>query len=153
MKSEVRFNQGMSFTGLADSGHGVLMDTVATVGGNNSAATPKELVLHALGGCTGMDVVSILRKMRVAPASFAVHIEADMEAEAPKPFKSAHLDYRFEGQGLPLESLQRAVTLSQDKYCSVSHMLRKAFPITWSITVNGETLARGDAFTPATGPA
>jgi putative redox protein len=145
MRSEVRFNQGMSFTGIADSRHGVLMDTKAEVGGSDSAATPKELVLHALGGCTGMDVVSILRKMRVAPDSFTIAVEAEVDPDPPKPFRSANLDYRFEGQGLALESLRRAVTLSQDKYCSVSHMLRKAFPITWSITVNGEVLARGDS--------
>jgi putative redox protein len=145
MKSEVRFIEGMSFAAVADSGHGVLMDTKTDVGGFDSAATPKELVLHALGGCTGMDVVSILRKMRVAPRSFRIVIEAEVEADPPRPFRSAHLDYRFEGEGLALDPLQRAVTLSQDKYCSVSHMLRKAFPITWSITVNGETLARGDS--------
>jgi putative redox protein len=145
VKSEVRFHRGMSFTGVADSGHAVLMDTIAAVGGDNSAATPKELVLHALGGCTGMDVVSILRKMRVTPRSFTIAIEAEVDPEPPKPFQSANLDYRFEGEDLALDSLRRAVTLSQDKYCSVSHMLRKAFPITWSITVNGEVVARGDS--------
>ncbi|HVP38613.1 MAG TPA: OsmC family protein [Candidatus Saccharimonadales bacterium] len=145
MKSEVRFIQGMSFAAVGDTGHGVLMDTKVEVGGGNWAATPKELVLHGLGGCTGMDVVSILRKMRVAFRSFSIVVEAELEADPPKAFRSAHLDYRFEGEGLPLDSLQRAVALSQDKYCAVSHTLRKAFPITWSITVNGQTVARGDS--------
>ncbi len=138
MRSVVRFHHGMSFTGIGDSGHAVPMDTKADVGGHDSAATPKELVLHALGGCTGMDVVSILRKMRVAPRTFSVVVDAELEETPPKAFLSAHLDYRFEGEGLPLESLERAVTLSQDKYCSVSHTLRRAIALTWSITVNGE---------------
>ncbi|MBI5838142.1 MAG: OsmC family protein [Candidatus Eisenbacteria bacterium] len=138
MRCEVRFNHGMSFTGIGETGHGVLMDTKAEAGGSDAAATPKELVLHALGGCTGMDVVSILRKMRVSPASFRVVIEAELQEEAPRAFLAAHLEYQFEGQDLPLESLQRAVELSQDKYCSVSHTLRKGMALSWSITVNGE---------------
>ncbi len=142
MHSIVRWTHAMSFIGVADSGHGTLMDTGPAAGGHNSAATPKELLLHALGGCTGMDVVSILRKMKVDVLAFAVAVQGEIEEKAPRAFTSFHLDYRFEGQDLPLSSLERAVTLSQEKYCSIAATLSKSHPITWSITVNGETVAR-----------
>jgi len=145
METRIRWSHGMTFVATGETGHAVVMDTKKAVGGHESAPSPKELLLFALGGCTGMDVVSILRKMRVETTSFEVHASAETEEPHPKAFKSFHLEYRFEGQNLPLPSLERAVVLSQDKYCSVSHTLRVGHPMTWSIVVNGETVARGDA--------
>lgn len=147
MQTTIRWSHGMSFVATGETGHAVVMDTKAAVGGHDSAPTPKEFLLFSLGGCTGMDVVSILRKMRVTVDTFEVRASAEVLETHPKPFTSFHLDYRFEGRELPLASLERAVVLSQDKYCSVSHTLRIGHPMTWSITVNGETLRRGDSET------
>ncbi len=145
MQAEIRHLQGLTFVATADTGHAVVMDTAPKSGGSDSGTTPKELVLDALGGCTGMDVISILSKMRLQPASFSVVARADVSEEPPRAFSRIDLEYRFEtlpGAPLPLASLERAVSLSQDKYCSVSHMLRKACPIEWKITVDGQEMKR-----------
>jgi putative redox protein len=144
MESTVHWDHGLTFIGRGPGGHEIRMDTSVASGGDDSAGTPKELVLHALGGCTGMDVIMILQKMKLAPTVFAVHVSADLDPEPPRAFRSFHLDYRFEGENLPLHSLERAVVLSQEKYCSVSATLRPSHPISWSITVNGRTLMRKD---------
>jgi putative redox protein len=101
------------------------------------------MLLHSLGGCTGMDVISILHKMKLEPRSFQVVAEGEVEPEHPHAFQAFHLDYRFEGEGLPLPSLERAVTLSQEKYCSVSATLRCCHRISWSITLNGARVKSG----------
>src|SRR5262249_46194379 len=137
-----RWARGMTFIATGETGHATLMDASRAGGGDDSAGTPKEMLLHALGACTGMDVVLILRKQRLEPRRFEVEVQGDLEEAHPKACRAFHLDYRFEGEALPLQFLERAVALSQERYCSVSHTLRHAGPIGWSITVNGETLLR-----------
>jgi putative redox protein len=117
------------------SGHHVVMDALHLVGGNDEGARPKELMLAALAGCTGMDVVSILKKMRVDPEYFNIRVEAEMTEEHPKHYTAMHIIYEFRGEGLELEKLQKAVKLSQDKYCGVSNMYRKAMEITYDIVI------------------
>jgi putative redox protein len=140
IRAQVRWVRAMTFEGRGPSGHVVAMDTVEKSGGDDTAATPKELLLHALGGCTGMDVISILRKMKLEPRYFQIAVEGEVETEPPRAFRWFHIDYRFEGEDLPLASLERAVTLSQEKYCSVSATLQCSHRISWSITVNGVRL-------------
>ena len=142
MVSVVRWMRGMTFLATGESGHAAVMDAAAASGGDDSASSPKEMLLHAMGGCTGMDVVLILRKMQIEPRRFEVEVRGELEEEPPRAFRSFHLDFRFEGEGLPLQSLERAVSLSQERYCSVSLTLGRARPITWAITVNGQTLLR-----------
>ena len=117
------------------SGHHVVMDALPVVGGNDEGARPKELMLAALAGCTGMDVVSILKKMRVEPEYFNIRVEAEMTEEHPKHYTAMHIIYEFKGEGLELEKLQKAVKLSQDQYCGVSTMYRKAMEITYEIVI------------------
>ncbi len=93
-------------------------------------------MLTALGGCTGLDVVSILAKMRVVLDGFEVRLHADQTEEHPKVFKGIHVTYVFRGAELPQDKLQKAVSLSQERYCGVSAMLAKACPITYEILVN-----------------
>lgn len=130
MHVDLVWNGKMNFTGKADSGHPVPMDTVAAVGGEDTAARPKELVLHGLAGCTGMDVISILRKMQALPESFRIEATADMTDEHPKVFTKIHLKYIVKGE-VPEDRLKRAIELSQDQYCGVSAMLKKACEITY----------------------
>jgi putative redox protein len=117
------------------SGHHVVMDALPAVGGNDEGARPKELMLASLAGCTGMDVVSILKKMRVEPEYFNIRVEAEMTEEHPKHYTAMHIIYEFKGEGLELEKLQKAVKLSQDQYCGVSTAYRKAMEITYEIII------------------
>ena len=117
------------------SGHHVVMDALPQVGGNDEGARPKELMLASLAGCTGMDVVSILKKMRVEPAYFNIRVEAEMTEEHPKHYTAMHIIYEFKGEGLEMEKLQKAVDLSQERYCGVSFAYRKAMEITSEIVI------------------
>ena len=117
------------------SGHHVIMDALPVGGGNDEGARPKELMLSALAGCTGMDVISILKKMRIEPEYFNVKVEAEMTEEHPKHYTSMHITYEFKGENLEIEKLQKAIDLSQERYCGVSFMYRKAMKITNEIKI------------------
>ena len=117
---------GLAMIGKASSGHWVPMDTVPEVGGDNGASRPVELLLLALGGCTSMDVLSIIAKKRIKLDDFEITLEADRAEEHPKVMTHITMVYHFYGDGLRAEDLQQAVHLSEEKYCSVSAMLRKA---------------------------
>ena len=135
MKAEVHLAQGMTFVGKADTGHWVPMDTEAAFGGADAAAKPLELLLVALGGCTGMDVVSILRKKRTPFTSFSVEMDADRAAEHPRVLTRIHIVYRVAGEGVAERDVQEAARLSFEKYCAVSAMLSKACPVTYECRV------------------
>lgn len=135
MNVEVRWSEPMLFVGTADGTSPIVMDTKPESGGTGVGPSPMESVLIALAGCTGMDVVGILRKMRAPLIGLTIHVEADRATEHPKVLSRIHLHYRAWGAGLTLEEVRKAVQLSQDKYCSVSAMLRKSAPITYGVTV------------------
>ena len=124
----------MKFDALV-SGHHVIIDALPAVGGNDEGARPKELMLASLAGCTGMDVISILKKMRVEPEYFNVKVEAEMTEEHPKHYTAMHIIYEFKGENLEIEKLQKAIDLSQDRYCGVSFVYRKAMEITHEIKI------------------
>ena len=117
------------------SGHHIVMDALPAVGGDDEGARPKELMLAALAGCTGMDVISILKKMRVEPEYFNIRVEAEITEEHPKHYTSMHIIYEFRGEGLDTEQLQKAIDLSQERYCGVSASYRKAMEITNEIII------------------
>ncbi|MCR4391973.1 MAG: OsmC family protein [Candidatus Acetothermia bacterium] len=121
MEAKVVWHEKMRFVAVGPSGHAVLMDSSPEVGGEDSAPRPTELLLAALGGCTAMDVVSILGKMRTPPRRLEILISAERATEHPKALRKIHLTYRAEG--VPEESLHRAAQLSQERYCSVAHSL------------------------------
>jgi putative redox protein len=117
------------------NGHKIILDTVPEVGGENKGPRPKPLMLSALGGCTGMDVISILRKMRVEVEDFKVVVEGDVTEEHPKYFYRMHVIYEFTGKDLPLDKLQKAVSLSEERYCGVSALYKKAIELTSEIKI------------------
>ena len=135
-KVETQWSSEMSFDSTVNN-HRIVMDSDPAFGGQEKGPRPKMLVLSALGGCTGMDVVSILNKMRVNPDSFRVVAEADIADEHPKVFTKIHLTYEFKGKNLPQDKLKKAVDLSQERYCPVSAMLKKACPFTYEIKITG----------------
>ena len=119
----------MRFTGRGESGHEVAMDASPKSGGADSAARPIEVLLSALGGCTGMDVVSILRKMKTEPSRFRIEIDGQRASEHPTPFTKIHLTYVIAGD-VPEANLQRAIELSLEKYCPVVNTLAGVAEIT-----------------------
>ncbi|MGB4704588.1 MAG: OsmC family protein [Candidatus Saccharicenans sp.] len=125
---------GMAFQADVD-GHPLILDTPASAGGQNRGPRPKPLLLVALAGCTGMDVVSILQKMRVPLEKFRLLVEGELTGEHPRQFVRVHLIYEFTGKNLPEEKLRQAISLSQEKYCGVTATLKKAIPVTWEIKI------------------
>ncbi|SDL63509.1 OsmC family protein [Sediminibacillus halophilus] len=135
MKNSIKWNKNMSFTGSTPSGHQVHMDASEEVGGENSGARPTELLLNAVAGCTSIDIISILKKMRLKPASFEVEIDGERAEEHPKRFTTIHVHYVLEGD-LPEDKVVRAIQLSKDTYCSVAHSVNAELTVSYSI--NGE---------------
>lgn len=139
MKARARWVEGMAFMGEAGSGHAVMMDGAPEYGGRNIGMRPMEMLLIGLAGCTGFDVVQILKKGREAVTGCEVEVEAERAAEDPKVFTRIHLAYRISGRGLSQAKAERAVTLSKEKYCSASIMLGATAQMSYSLDVVDET--------------
>lgn len=136
MKVSVSHIKGMHFEGEGSSKLRTQIDSNVTSGGSGYGSSPMELVLMALGGCSGMDVVLILEKMRVTFDRMEIAIVGDRSAENPRVFTDIELNYRFWGENLPEKKIQRAIQLSMEKYCSVANMLDKAVNITYKIELS-----------------
>lgn len=136
MKVSLKHIQGLSMAGIGESNHWVVLDSLKKFGGFEAASRPMELFLMSFGGCTGMDVLSILRKMRVGLDDFEIRIDASQAEEHPRVFTEIHLEYRFFGEDIEPSQVEKAIQLSQEKYCSVSAMLRKAVEIRHSYRIN-----------------
>jgi len=124
--------KGLAFETEVD-GHKIYMDAMADNGGQNTGPRPKPLMLVALAGCTGMDVVSILRKMRQEVESFSLDVEGDITEEHPKHFSGMKVIYRLKGKDLSMEKVEKAVELSKSRYCGVSHNYKDSFSIAHEI--------------------
>jgi putative redox protein len=134
-EATVRWAGAMRFIGKAGSNHLVPMDTAPEFGGEGSATKPLELLLVGLGGCTGMDVASLLSKMRVDFSGLEMNIKADRAEEHPTVYTRVDIEYVVSGHGIDEDKVKRAIELSQEKYCSVSAILRKSCPVsfTWRV--------------------
>jgi len=117
------------------NGHAVIVDALKEAGGEDLGPTPKRLLLVALAGCTGMDVVSILKKMRVELEKCEIEVQADVHNEHPKYYERMHVIYRFKGKNLPIDKLQKAVKMSEETYCGVGALFRKAIEVSSEIIV------------------
>lgn len=122
--------KGITFAGKTDSNHWITMDGPEEFGGSNAGIRPKELLLLGLAGCTASDVVSILNKKRVPLDDFEINISADTTDEHPQVFTKINLEYVFYGKGINEKDVERAIDLSQTKYCGVTAMYKKAMEIT-----------------------
>lgn len=132
MESTIKWTGNMAFSGVTPSGHEIKMDAAEGVGGQNSGARPTELLLHAVAGCTGIDIISILKKMRLDPSSFHMEVKGNRAEDHPKRFTDIHIHYALEGE-LPEDKVIRAIQLSKDKYCSVAHSLNATITVSYSI--------------------
>ena len=135
IETRVRWLGGMEFEGALDSEYPIVMDTSAKFGGKGRGLTPMQLLLVALGGCTGMDVVSILEKIGVETDSFEIELRGERETKHPKGYKEIAIKYIFKGKDIAEEKVKKAITLSQEKYCSVSAMLEKACEIRYAYEI------------------
>ncbi|HKI90551.1 MAG TPA: OsmC family protein [Draconibacterium sp.] len=116
-------------------GHKLIIDTSKESGGNDLGPRPKRLMLASLAGCTGIDVIMILKKMKIVPESFHVVVEANVTDEHPKHYNKIRVIYQFKGKNLPVEKLEKAVKLSEEKYCGVTAVYRKAMDFKTEILV------------------
>ncbi|MCM3766874.1 OsmC family protein [Neobacillus niacini] len=132
METTIKWTGKMAFSGATPSGHEIKMDAAEEIGGENSGARPTELLLNAVAGCTGIDIISILQKMRLEPKSFQMQVKGQRADEHPKRFTAIHIHYSLEGD-LPEDKVIRAIQLSKDKYCSVSHSLNANITVSYSI--------------------
>ena len=130
----VKWNGNFSFEAKIDE-HKVLMDLDKNNGGDGTGPRPKPLMLASLGGCSGIDVISILRKMKIIPEYFNMIIEAEQTEDLPKRYHSINIIYEFKGKNLPLDKLKKAIELSQEKYCGVSAVYKKSINITYEIKI------------------
>jgi len=134
--AKVVWSRGLQFVGLSGSGHAIVTDTAEDVGGFDSAPRPVELLLIAQGACTGMDVVSILKKKRVELKGFEVEVQAETPQEHPKYLTKVHLIYRFCGEEISEEAVKRAIELSLEKYCTVANTIKGRTEITYEYEIN-----------------
>ena len=143
MKARVKWVDGMAFVGESGSGHAIVMDGAPEYGGRNLGIRPMEMLLIGLGGCTAFDVVQILRRGREQVTDCIVEVEAERAETDPKVFTKIHVIYRVKGRNLAPAKVERAISLSKEKYCSASIMLGAVAEITheWSVIDEAEEVA------------
>jgi putative redox protein len=136
---ETQWMGKMQFNALVN-GHTIVMDAPERVGGEDNGPIPKPFVLTALSGCTGMDIVAILRKANTEVKDFDIKVIGELSKTAPIQYVAIHLIYDFNGDAAFKDAALNAVNDSQEKYCGVSSMLKKALPVTWEVSYNGVTV-------------
>jgi len=134
-KAKVKYTDGLQFVGEADSGHAIIMDGDAEVGGKNTGMRPMELLLVGLGGCSGMDVVSILKKKRENVTGVEINVDGRKANDYPQKYTDIDIEFLVKGKGLSDEAVKRAVQLSMDKYCSVKATLEGTARINFSYKI------------------
>ncbi len=135
IEAKVTLLKDMQFTGKASSGHALVMDADNEAGGSNAGFRPMELLLVGFGGCSGMDVISILRKKRQRVTGLEINVKGEKADSPPKVYKEVHIEYVIKGTGVEKEAVERAIALSLEKYCSVGATLAKAGTITHSYRI------------------
>ena len=136
MKTSLNVNwiDGMAFESEVN-GHKIVIDAVKSVGGNDRGPRPKPLMLLALAGCTGMDLVSLMNKMRVEYDSLNIIVEGDLTEDHPKHFTKLKVIYEISGKNINLNKVEKAVAMSKEKYCGVSYSLKQAMEIEYEIKI------------------
>jgi putative redox protein len=136
MKSSINANWlgGMAFEANV-GGHKITVDAASDNGGNDLGPRPKPLMMVALAGCTGMDVVSILKKMRVEFDSFSVDVEGITSDEHPKKYLEMTVIYRVKGKSIDPEKVEKAVELSKERYCGVNAVYKEVIKMDYKIEI------------------
>jgi len=132
---KVKWIDGLQFVASDDKGHSIVMDVPQKHGGEGSAFGPMQLLLAAFGGCTGIDVVDILRKQRQKLEDLEIIVSGERVYEPPKVYSKVHVEYRLKGKYLQEKAVRRATQLSQDKYCSVGATLKAKAKVTYNYVI------------------
>jgi putative redox protein len=135
MKATVKLVDGLRFVAEGSTGHSVVMDGDPEVGGNDTASRPTELLLMGLGGCSGMDVISILRKKRQDVTGLEIVVKGEKAESHPKKFTDIHVEYVVRGRGISEDAVNRAIDLSMKRYCSVKATIEGTAKITYSYRI------------------
>lgn len=133
-KIKIQWLNDLAFEAEVD-GHKIYLDSLVEHGGKHTGPRPKPLMMVALAGCTGMDVVAILSKMRVDVEDLHIEVEGDVTEEHPKRFEGMKVIYHVKGKDVSRKKVEKAVELSKTRYCGVSANFTKAFPITYEIII------------------
>lgn len=133
---ETQWMGKMQFNAVID-GHAVIMDAPQRSGGEENGPIPKPLVLAALSGCTGMDIIALLRKTSHTVEDLNMKVTGELSKQPPTQYVSIHIQYIFKADEAIKQAVLNAVNDSQEKYCGVSSMLKKALPVSWEIIFNG----------------
>lgn len=136
---ETQWMGKMQFNALVN-GHTIIMDTPERVGGEDQGPIPKPFVLTALSGCTGMDVIALLRKKGITLTDLNLKVSGEISKTQPIEYVAAHIVYEMTGNAADQEAAFEAVMKSQDTICGVSSMLKKIMPVTWQIVYNGKEI-------------
>jgi putative redox protein len=131
----VLYTQGLQFVGEASSGHAIVMDGDPEVGGNNTGLRPMELLLVGLGGCAGMDIVSILRKKKQELTGLEINVRGQKAANYPKKYNDIDMEFIIKGRNISEDAVKRAIDLSMNKYCSVKATLEGAAKISFAYRI------------------
>jgi len=135
LDSRVVYIDGLQFVGESRSGHAIVMDADPGVGGKNTGPRPMELLLLGIGGCSGMDVISILQKKKQQVTAFEIIVKAQKAEEYPKKLTDVTLEFVVKGKNISEEAVKRSIDLSMNKYCSVKATLEGSAQITFSYTI------------------
>ncbi|MCP5371384.1 MAG: OsmC family protein [Hyphomicrobiales bacterium] len=135
MEARVKWIDNMAFMGKSESGHGLVMDARQEFGGTNLGPSPMELMLLGAGGCTSIDLISILKKARQQVTDVEVKLTAERAPEPPKVFTKVHMHFVVIGQGVSAKHVERALNLSAETYCSASIMLGKTAEMSHSFEI------------------
>lgn len=133
--ARIILTEDMQFLGTADSGHAVVMDAPVSVGGKNTGARPSELLLMAFGGCSGMDVISIMRKKKQDVSKLEITVNGKTAKEHPHMYTSMHIEYVITGKDISEDAVKRSIDLSLGTYCSVGATIGRAANITHSYKI------------------
>ena len=132
---KVKWIDGSRFVASDDKGHSIVMDVPKERGGEGSGFGPMQLLLAAFGGCSGIDVVGMLRKQRQKLEDLEILVSVERLSEPPRVYSKVHVEYKLKGKDLREKAVQRATQLSQDKYCSVAATLRTKAKITYNYAI------------------
>ncbi|MBI4684817.1 MAG: OsmC family protein [Nitrospirae bacterium] len=130
-EAKVTYVAGLQFIGQATSGHAIVMDGDAGSGGSNTGSRPMELLLMGIGGCSGMDIISILKKKKENVRGLEINVKGTKAENYPKKFTDINLEFVVKGKNISEEAIKKAVELSMEKYCSVKATLEGSAKITW----------------------
>lgn len=136
MDAKITWAENMAFSASTQSGHNIIMDAAPDIGGNNLGPRPMELMLIGAGGCISIDMMLILKKTKQNITSYELTLQAQRAAQDPKVF--THINFHFDiyGTNIDTKTVERAIALSHEKYCSASIMLEKTAQLSFSFTVH-----------------